>query len=333
MLKYLAGSAGPSGFGSKSTAEEVTEKCPHLRSITAIITGATSGIGAETARVLAKRGARLVLPARDVKVAEETKARILLESPEAEIVVPPPLDLSSLRSVRNFVAHFESLNLPLNLLVNNAGKFAYKYCVSEDGIEMTFATNYLGHFLLTELLLGKMVDTAKATGIVNVSSGTYDWFSDDILAYFRDVTTNPSNYDTTRAYALSKLATFLYTKELAQRLEQKEANVTVNCVHPGVVKTRLNREREGFFTNLVFFLVSKFLKTVSQGASTTCYVATDPRLENVSGKFFVDCNMVSSSKVGINLTKNARLYQDSHMLISSHLCQNNFNPFQTLEFK
>lgn len=141
--KYLLGSVGASGYGSKSTADQVTENCPDLRSITAIITGATSGIGAETARVLAKRGARLVLPARNLKAAEEAKVRILQEFPDSKVLVIV-LDLSSLNSVRGFVSEFESLRLPLNLLINNAGKFSHEHAISEDGIEMTFATNYLG---------------------------------------------------------------------------------------------------------------------------------------------------------------------------------------------
>ncbi|OAO98467.1 hypothetical protein AXX17_AT4G27850 [Arabidopsis thaliana] len=185
--KYLLGAAGASGFGSKSTAEEVTENCD-LRSITAVITGATSGIGAETARVLAKRGARLIFPARNVKAAEEAKERIVSEFPETEIVVMK-LDLSSIASVRNFVADFESLDLPLNLLINNAGKLAHEHAISEDGIEMTFATNYLGHFLLTNLLLNKMIQTAEETGvqgrIVNVTSGIHGWFSGDLIEYLR----------------------------------------------------------------------------------------------------------------------------------------------------
>lgn len=115
-LKYLLGITGPSGFGSRSTAEEVTADSPDLRSITAVITGATSGIGFETARVLAMRGARLVLPARSLKAAQETSSRIKAEFPEADITVLP-LDLSSLTSVRNFVTRFESLRIPLNLLM------------------------------------------------------------------------------------------------------------------------------------------------------------------------------------------------------------------------
>ncbi|XP_031248820.1 short-chain dehydrogenase TIC 32, chloroplastic-like isoform X1 [Pistacia vera] len=320
-VKYLIGAAGASGYGSKSTAEEVTENCPDLRSITVIITGATSGIGAETARVLAKRRARLVLPARSLKAAEEAKARITSECPDSEIVVMA-LDLSSLKSVRNFVSEFESLKLPLNLLINNAGKFAHEHAISEDGIEMTFATNYLGHFLLTKLLLKKMIETAKETGvqgrIVNVSSSIHTWFAGDMIRYLAQISRNKSHYDATRAYALSKLANVLHTKELAQRLKQQtDANVTVNCVHPGIVRTRLTREREGFLTDLVFFLTSKLLKTIPQAAATTCYVSVHPRLEDVSGKYFADCNEAWTSKLGSNSNEAARLWAISELLVST----------------
>ncbi|KAL3499181.1 hypothetical protein ACH5RR_038274 [Cinchona calisaya] len=318
-VKYLLGSAGPSGFGSKTSAEHVTGYCPDLRSITAIITGATSGIGAETARVLAKRGARLILPARCLKTAEDTKARILSEFPNSDIIVMH-LDLSSFNSVRKFVADFHSLNFPLNLLINNAGKFTHEHAISEDGIEMTFATNYLGHFLLTKLLLNKMVETAKSTGVqgrvVNVSSSIHSWFSGDLIGYLGSITRSRSDYDATRAYALSKLANVLHTKELAQRLDQMEANVTVNCVHPGIVRTRLTREREGLITDVVFFLASKLLKTIPQAAATTCYVATHPRLVNVSGKYFADCNETPASKLASNLAEAARIWSASELMIS-----------------
>ncbi|KAJ8632347.1 hypothetical protein MRB53_025683 [Persea americana] len=319
-VKYLIGSAGPSGYGSKSTAEQVTEASPDLRSITAIITGATSGIGAETARVLAKRGARLILPARNMKAAEETRARIGEECPGSEIRVMA-LDLSSLDSVRSFVSDFESLHLPLNLLVNNAGKFSHEHGLSEDGIEMTFATNYLGHFLLTKLLLGKMIETAKLTGvqgrIVNVSSSIHSWFSGDGIRYLEIITRKKTHYDPTRAYALSKLANILHTKELAERLKEMEANVTINSVHPGIVRTRLTRDREGFLTDLVFFLASKLLKTIPQAAATTCYVATHPRLVRVSGKYFSDCNQASTSKLGSNSYEASRLWSASEALADS----------------
>ncbi|KAF2924980.1 hypothetical protein DAI22_06g018600 [Oryza sativa Japonica Group] len=254
-LRYLAGTAGASGFGSRATAEDATAACSDLRHITAIITGATSGIGAETARVLAKRGARLVLPARSLKAAAEARARLLAECPAAAgDVVVMPLDLSSLASVRRFAARFLALGLPLNLLINNAGKFADRFALSDDGVEMTFATNYLGHFLLTKLLMEKMAETAAATGvegrIVNVSSTIHSWFAgDDAVGYIDAVTRRKIPYDPTRAYALSKLANVLHTRALADRLKEMKANVTANCVHPGIVRTRLIRERDGLVTS------------------------------------------------------------------------------------
>ncbi|XP_026663117.1 short-chain dehydrogenase TIC 32 B, chloroplastic-like isoform X2 [Phoenix dactylifera] len=316
-VRYLMGSAGASGFGSKSTAEEVTGTSPDLRSITAIITGATSGIGAETARVLAKRGARLVLPARNLKAAEEIKARIAADSPGSHIIVLP-LDLSSLSSVRSFASRFLSLRLPLHLLINNAGKFPHDLAISEDGIEMTFATNYLGHFLLTKLLLEKMAETARETGIqgriVNVSSSIHGWFSGDVIRYLDLVTRRKIPYDATRVYALSKLANVLHTRELAERLKDMDANVTVNCVHPGVVRTGLTRDREGFVTDLTFFLASKLLKKIPQAAATTCYVATHPSVAGVSGKYFVDCNEASPSSLAANRQESARLWRVSEAL-------------------
>ncbi|KAJ0265638.1 hypothetical protein HA466_0018880 [Hirschfeldia incana] len=321
-VKHLVGSGGPSGFGSRSTAEHVTVVCD-LRSLTAIITGATSGIGAETARVLAKRGARLVIPARSLKTAEETKSRILSEFPDAEIIVMH-LDLSSLASVRRFVADFESLHLPLNILINNAGKYAHKHAISEDGVEMTFATNYLGHFLLTKLLLKNMIETAAQTGvqgrIVNVTSVVHSWFSGDMLQYLADISRNNRSYDATRAYALSKLANVLHTIELSRILQKMDANVTANCVHPGIVRTRLTRDREGLITDLVFFLTSKLLKSVPQAAATTCYVATSPRLRNVSGKYFSDCNEAPTSKLGSCSVKAQRLWTASELLVSPVSC-------------
>ncbi|KAK2978652.1 hypothetical protein RJ640_019109 [Escallonia rubra] len=260
-VKYLMGSVGPSGYGSKSTAEQVTQNCSDLSSVTAIITGATSGIGAETARVLAKRGARLVLPARNLKAAEETRSRIVSEFPDSDILVMA-LDLSSLSSVRSFVADFESLKLPLNLLMSFSA-------------DETFAEE----------------DDGNGNG--------------------------NRHYDATRAYALSKLANVLHTKELARRLKEMKANVTVNCVHPGIVRTRLTREREGLVTDLVFFLSSKLLKTIPQAAATTCYVASHPKVANVSGKYFSDCNEASTSKLGSNTTEAARLWSVSETMVSN----------------
>ncbi|KAI0501039.1 hypothetical protein KFK09_019257 [Dendrobium nobile] len=321
-IRYLLGRAGASGFGSKSTAEDVTKTSADLHNITAIITGATSGIGEETARVLAMRGVRLVLPARNLKAAQETKSRIAGELPESEIIVLP-LDLSSLSSVQSFVSSFLGLHLPLNLLINNAGKFSRNFELSEDGIEMTFATNYLGHFLLTKLLIEKMVETASTTGIegriVNVSSGIYTWFSGDGLRYLDLVTRKKIVYDATRTYALSKLANLLHTIELAEKLEEMGANVIANCVHPGIVRTRLTRDREGFLTDLAFAMASKLLKTIPQAAATTCYVAVHPAVAGVTGKYFVDCNEASPSEEVVSMKEAARFWSASEEMTMENM--------------
>ncbi|KAH9624566.1 hypothetical protein KSS87_000720 [Heliosperma pusillum] len=140
-LKYLTGIAGPSGYGSKSTADQVTQHCSSPSILTAIVTGATSGIGVDTARVLAKRGVRVVIPARNLKKGNEVKEIILRETPEAEIIILE-IDLSSMASICRFCSEFLSLGLPLNILINNGGVFSQKLEFSEDKIEITMATNY-----------------------------------------------------------------------------------------------------------------------------------------------------------------------------------------------
>ncbi|KAF3786711.1 Short-chain dehydrogenase [Nymphaea thermarum] len=322
-LKYLLGAAGPSGFGSNSTAEQVTEKCCLFpNQLTAIITGATSGIGAETARVLAKRGLRIVIPARNVKSASEMKARIQKENPEVEIIVME-LDLGSFASIRRFCAAFLSSGLPLNILINNAGKYCRKLQFTEDNFEMCFATNYLGHFLLTGMLVGRMIETAAETvvegRIINVYNGT-------------------------RAYAQSKLANILHSKELARLLQANNARVTVNSVHPGIVKTGIIREEKGLVTGIPLS-VSK-MKNVKfglqcplsacreaaendlsvlnkrderlrciQAASTTCYVALDPSIKGVSGKFFADCNESPCSSLADDQSEATKLWRQTHEMI------------------
>lgn len=330
-LRYLTGIAGPSGYGSNSTAEQVTQDSSSSSSpfcslsnsqLTAIVTGATSGIGAETARVLAKRGVRVVIPARDLKKANEVRERIQKETPKAEIILLE-IDISSFASVKRFCSEFLSLELPLNILINNAGKFSQKLEFSEDKIEMTFATNYLGHFLLTELLLEKMVDTATNMGIqgriINVSSVLHNWVKKDQFCFSKLL--NPKNYNGTRAYAQSKLANILHAKEIARQLKARDARVTINAVHPGIVKTGIVRDHKGCITDSLFFLASRLLKSTSQGASTTCYVALSPKTEGVNGKYFADCNETNCSTLANAESEAQKLWKHSRSLIRRRLRQ------------
>ncbi|KAK7411092.1 hypothetical protein VNO78_02481 [Psophocarpus tetragonolobus] len=323
-LRYLAGMAGPSGFGSNSTAEHVTQHSSSFlpSSLTALITGASSGIGAETARVLAKRGVRVVIAARDLKKAREVKKNIQKESPNAEVVVLK-IDLSSFGSVQRFCSEFLALELPLNILVNNAGIFSQNLEFSEDKIEMTFATNYLGHFLLTEILLDKMIETAEKTGIqgriINVSSVIHSWVKKEGFR-FNDILSG-KKYNGTRAYAQSKLANILHAKEIAKQLKARNARVTINAVHPGIVKTGIIRAHKGLITDSLFFIASKLLKTTSQGASTTCYVALSPKTEGISGKYFADCNESKCFSLANDESEAQKLWKNTHALLHKRLRQ------------
>ncbi|KAK2442912.1 NADP-retinol dehydrogenase [Trifolium repens] len=323
-LKYLAGIAGPSGFGSNSTAEQVTQNCsPFLPSnLTALITGASSGIGGETARVLAKRGVRVVIGARDLKKAREVRDNIQKESPKAEVILLE-IDLSSFCSVQRFCSEFLALDLPLNILINNAGIFSQDLEFSEEKIEITFATNYLGHFLLTEILLDKMIETAEKTSIqgriINVSSVIHSWVKRHGFC-FKDIL-NGKNYNGTQAYAQSKLANILHAKEIARQLKERNARVTINAVHPGIVKTGIIKAHKGLITDSLFFIASKLLKSISQGASTTCYVALSPKIEGISGKYFTDCNESKCSRLANDESEAQKLWNNTHALLHKRLHQ------------
>jgi len=169
---WFFGSKGASGFSSRSTAEEVTHGVDGT-GLTAIVTGASSGIGVETARVLALRGVHVVMAVRNTGAGAKVKEDIVKQVPGAKVDVME-LELSSMESVRKFASEYKSAGLPLNLLINNAGIMACPFMLSKDNIELQFATNHLGHFLLTKLLLDTMKNTSRESKregrIVNVSS-------------------------------------------------------------------------------------------------------------------------------------------------------------------
>ncbi|MED6105966.1 hypothetical protein PIB30_000757 [Stylosanthes scabra] len=310
-IRYLAGIAGPSGFGSNSTAEQVTLQhniSSSSNNLTALITGASSGIGAETARVLAKRGVRVVIAARDLKKAKDVIQNIRKETPNAELILLE-IDLTSFASIQRFCSEFLALELPLNILINNAGIFSPNLEFSEDKFEMTFATNYL--------------DTAKKTGIegriINISSVIHSWVNRGCFR-FNDMLAG-KNYNGTRAYAQSKLASILHAKEMARQLKARNARVTINAVHPGIVKTGIIRAHKGLITDSLFFIASKLLKSISQGAATTCYVALSPKAEGVSGKYFTDCNECNCSSLASDESEARKLWNNTHALLHKRLRQ------------
>ncbi|KAJ8764805.1 hypothetical protein K2173_010270 [Erythroxylum novogranatense] len=291
---WFLGLKGPSGFSASSTAEQVTEGVDG-NGLTAIITGAASGIGLETTRVLALRGVHVIMAVRNVEAGRKAKEEILEQIPSAKVEVMR-LDLSSMDSVRKFASEYTSLNLPLNLLINNAGVMASPFSLSVDHIEMQFATNHIGHFLLTNLLLENMKRTASESGkegrIVNLSSKGHQWTYPGGIRF--DKINEASGYKEWSAYGQSKLANILHANELGRRFKDEGVNITANSVHPGVIATNLYRHH-GAVSGVMNKLSALFLKNVPQGAATTCYVALNPQVKGVTGEYFVDSNKAKPS--------------------------------------
>ncbi|XP_061353815.1 short-chain dehydrogenase TIC 32, chloroplastic-like isoform X2 [Gastrolobium bilobum] len=307
---------GPSGFSASSTAEEVTQGIDGT-GLTAIVTGATSGIGIETARVLALRGVHVVMGIRNMEAGGEIKDSILRNNSTAKIDVME-LDLSSMESVRKFALQFNSCSLPLNILVNNAGIMATPFKLSKDNIELQFATNHIGHFLLTNLLLETMKRTAieqrKEGRIVNVSSRRHQ------LSYPEGIRFNKINdksgYNSLSAYGQSKLASVLHANELARRLKEEGSEITANSLNPGVIATNLFRYHS-FIDGFVGLLGKYVMKNVQQGAATTCYVALHPQVKGLTGCYFADCNLAEASSQSAYPELARKLWEYSSNLVQT----------------
>jgi NAD(P)-dependent dehydrogenase (short-subunit alcohol dehydrogenase family) len=242
-----------------------------------LVTGATSGIGRETAIGLAERGAKVIVAGRDHARGRETVAEIAQRTGrrDAEHVVA---DLSSQAEVRRLAAELRGKHERLHVLVNNAGVITPKRATTVDGIETQLAVNHLAPFLLTHLLLDLLKASAPAR-IINVSSQVERMGVVD----FDDLGREKRPYERLDAYNQSKLANILFTTELARRLAG--TNVTANCLHPGVIGTNLLIAYEGRPAPLRF-LTRRGRPGPKEGAVTSVFVATSPTLEGVSGKYF-----------------------------------------------
>ncbi|KAI7728074.1 hypothetical protein M8C21_030623 [Ambrosia artemisiifolia] len=231
---------------------------------------------------------------RNREKAIHVKENILQDTPDAKVDVME-LDLSSMASVRDFAAKYHSSGFPLNILVNNAGVLSPQFKLSKENIELHFATNHLGHFLLTNLLLETMKTTSfeqKTEGrIINVSSEGHRFAYSGPLS---DYTNNESSYNSVYAYGLSKLANILHANELARLLKEDGVNITANSLHPGFIDTELFRGHN-IFSVICNKILRYFIKDVSQGASTTCYLALNSQVRGITGEFFSDSNLAKPS--------------------------------------
>jgi retinol dehydrogenase-12 len=263
-----------------------------------IVTGATSGIGKETARAMARQGGTMILLGRNPDKAIATIEEIKREVEDAKVDYLLA-DLSSQAEIYRLAEEYKDRYDRLNVLVNNAGAFFLWRQESVDGIEMTFALNHLGYFLLTNLLLDTMINSAPAR-IINVSSGSHLRATinfDDLQGRRR--------YSGPQAYGQSKLANVLFTYELARRLEG--TGVTVNALHPGFVATNIG-SNNGWIVRALRPLMNLRALSVEQGAETAIYLATSPEVEGVTGKYFFRCQPVPSSSYSCDEALAKRLW-------------------------
>lgn len=269
----------------RTTAEQASEGVD-LAGQNALVTGANTGLGKETARVLALRGARVTLACRDLEKAERAREDILVDARGAVSVSQLdilPLDLNKLERVRSSATEFLARGRPLHILVNNAGIMIPMERRTEDGFEAHLGINHLGHFLFTHLILDALV-AAKGARVVVLSSGAMGMAK--LTPALEDLNWEQRKFSGMAAYGNSKLMNLMFAQELHRRYQGQ--GIVANAVHPGVIATELARDQSPLFVALGIFALP-FMKSVPQGAATSVYVATAPQYENEGGLYFVNC--------------------------------------------
>jgi NAD(P)-dependent dehydrogenase (short-subunit alcohol dehydrogenase family) len=315
-----------SKYCSRTTGDEVAKDTiealgKDFKDLVCLITGGTTGIGKETARVLASHNAHVIITCR---TDDKGKAAVadLQESTGNKNIQYIKLELSSLSSVKKFAEEFLALDLPLNMLILNAGIMAVpKFSATEDGFESQFAANHLGHFYLTKLLWDKIVGT-PGSKVVSVSSEYYKLGKLNWDAF----PPNEATYDAWSTYGVSKLCNLLFARELQKKFDALDEKEDKNkhyafALHPGVVKTDLSRSMElNWFVQGAFnFYASLFFKNVHQGAATSIFCAVHPDAVKNPGGYFSDAHPTESNEDGANMEDAAKLWVECEKLIADKM--------------
>jgi len=268
-------------FDSKSTAQEVVEG-HDLTGKNIIVTGANSGIGVETVRALAKVGATVFMSARNTEKAQSVLDDIVKSTGNKNIFLEQ-LELDSLDNVNDFVKRFLARDIPLHILINNAGIMACPLSYTRDGIEMQLGINHIGHFALTTGLLPAL-KAAKNSRVVNLSSCAHSYSDFN----FDDYNFKTRDYQPWVSYGQSKTANVLFSIGLTDRY--KKDGIYSNAVMPGVILTNLLRHNEEMKSGVSDRFKAK-MKTVEGGASTSVWAAVSPDLEGKGGLYLDDCSI------------------------------------------
>src|SRR6266567_2113828 len=266
-----------------------------------LVTGGNSGIGKEAAVGLARLGATVAIVSRDRTKGEAAASEIRRKSQNEDVNLLVA-DLSSMSSVRQLAQTVLEKYSRLDVLINNAGTYLPKRVVTVDGYEAVFATNHLGHFLLANLLLDRLKASAPSR-IINVTSDAHRGAEID----FEDLM-QEKKFSAFKAYHQSKLANVLFTYQLAKRLEG--TGVTVNCLHPGVVRTGFGKDMGGLFS-IGVKIMGPFMMSAEKAARALVYLGSSPELERANGKFFSKSKERESSRESHDQAAAERLWQVS----------------------
>ncbi len=297
LLALIKGRRGSTGFGHASTAEEACSGID-LTGKTVLITGVNSGLGYECARVLSNCGAHIIGVARDLEKAETACADFSGDC------TPVACELAKPDSVHACVEQLKEKAPCIDVLLCNAGVMAMPTLQQSHGYELQFFTNHIGHFILVNGLIDLLADTGR---VVILSSEGHKMAPKGGLQF--DNLSGENSYGRWRAYGQSKLANILFAKALAKRFAG--TNRVANAVHPGAIETNLGRHLTQSFSFISPLLNALFLKTVQQGAATSCYVAAHPDAAKISGEYFVDCNIAATSACGSDSELAEKLWQVS----------------------
>lgn len=270
-----------------------------MKNKTVLISGATDGIGKQTAIELLKLGARIIVHGRTIESCKKTVAEISKISARSEIEIAAA-DLSSLAEVKKMALDLNERFENLDVLINNAGVYENVKILTKDGYEKIFAINHLSHFLLTNLLL-ELLKSSAPSRIINVSSVAHQNCEFDL-----ENLNSEKYFDPYNAYAISKAANVLFTYKLAEDL--KNSKITVNALHPGVISTKLLHKGFGIQGS-----------SLKSGAETSVYLATSSNVENITGKYFVDSTERPSTAITYDKELQKKFWNISQDMIAKFL--------------
>lgn len=270
---------------------------------TVVITGGTSGIGEVAAFNLAGQGARIVLIARDSARGEATLAKLRQANPAAQHVAHYG-DLSVIADMKRVATAVASSETRIDVLINNAGAVFLSRKVSADGLEMTFATNHMAYFVVTNILL----DRLKATPGARIVSTASDAHKSGKLDF--DDLQSEKSFSSFRVYGTSKLCNILFTRELARRLEG--TGVTANCLHPGFVGTRFGQNNaNNIFMKAIRSAIMSLGISPEEGAKTIIHLASSPDVATISGEYFYKCKVAEPTQAAQDDAAAKRLWEVS----------------------